>query len=172
MGSTVTAVVESGAHVHSGAMGGGVNVYFGGEIAHHGQPTAAVAGVVGSAPAAVVGDGDQQLVVVKLGLQVHHRVGVMHEVGVFGGVGQGFIDGQGEIVNQSGGKAEGLQPLLETHPQPARVVGIGLGHELERAVVLVDEFLPTFPGNRSTPRRGENGLSPSVVTAYPGERQP
>ncbi len=154
-------------------MRAGLKVYFGGEITHHGQPTTAVAGVVRSAPAAVVGDGDQQLIVVKLGLQLHHRVGVMHGVGVFGRVGQGFIDRQGEIVNQGGGNTEGLQPLLETHPQLARVVGIGLGHELERAVVLVDEFLPTFPGNRSTPRRGENGLSPlSCRHGYPGQRQP
>jgi len=57
-----------------------------------------------------------------------------------------FPKGVNGSVNQSGGKAEGLQPLLETHPQPARVVGIGLGHELERAVVLVDEFLVFFGG--------------------------
>lgn len=108
-------------------MRGGLKEYFGGETAHHGQPTAAVAGVVGDAPATVVGDSDQQLVTVTLSLQVHHRVGVMCGVGVFDRIGQGFIDRQGEIVNQSGGSAERPQPLLETHPQLARVGGTGLG---------------------------------------------
>ena len=95
----VAAVVQSRAHVHGSAMRGGFEEYFGGEAAHHGQPAAAVAGIVGGAPATVVGDGDQQLVLVELSLQVHHRVGMMRGVGVFDRIGQCFIDRQGEIVD-------------------------------------------------------------------------
>lgn len=125
--TVAAAAVESGTHLHRGAVRGGLNEYFGGEAAHHGQPPAAVAGVVRGAPATVVGDGDQQLITVTLSLQVHHRVGVMCGVGVFNRVGQGFIDRQREIVNQHSGSTERPQPLLETHPQLARVVRTGLG---------------------------------------------
>jgi hypothetical protein len=99
LGLTVAALAQSGTHVHGGAMCGGLKEYFGGETAHHGQPTAAVAGVMGCAPATVVNDRDEQLVMVKLSLQVHHRVGVVRGVGMFDRVGQGFIDRQGKIVN-------------------------------------------------------------------------
>ena len=99
MGLTVAGLVKSGTHMHGGAMCGGLKEYFGGETAHHGQPTAAVSGVMGGAPATVVSHCDQQLVMVKLSLQAHHRVGVMRGVGMFNRVGQGFIDRQGKIVN-------------------------------------------------------------------------
>ena len=57
---------------------------------------------------------------------MHQWIRVIGWVGVFHQVGQGFVDGQGEVIHQGGGGAQCLQPLLEPCPQLAGVVRGGL----------------------------------------------
>lgn len=61
-----------------------------------------------AAPAAVVTDGDQQLLVIHPSVQSHRRIWMIGWVGVFDDVGQGFVDGQGEVIHQGGGGTECL----------------------------------------------------------------
>jgi hypothetical protein len=61
--------------------------------------------------AAVVTDGDQHLVVIDFGLAGASRDVGGGVVGVVYGIGQGFVDGQGEVINRSWGHAS--DPLRE-----------------------------------------------------------
>jgi hypothetical protein len=79
----------------------------------------------------VVTDGDEQVVVIDSGLQAHYRLRVVGFIGVFRGVGQGFVDGQREVINYGGGKTECSQPSLETRTQLARVVRISHRGQVE-----------------------------------------
>jgi hypothetical protein len=92
-----------------------MQVQFGSETAHHGQTAASVAAFGWwYAPATVVTDSDQELVVIDSGLQAHHRVRVVGRVGVFHRVGKALVDSQGEVINQDRWRTQCLQPFLET----------------------------------------------------------
>jgi hypothetical protein len=54
---------------------------------------------------------------------------------MFDRVGQRFVNGQREILNYRGPNTRCLQPLLKTHPQLARVVGSGLGSDVEQLML-------------------------------------
>ena len=74
------------------------------------EPSTAVAGVVGRLPGAVVGDGDEDLVVSDGGVQPEGAGRCAPGKGVFDGVDDGFVYRQSEvlggvIVNDSVGPA-------------------------------------------------------------------
>jgi hypothetical protein len=49
----------------------------------------------------VVADGDDQVVVLDARLQAYHGMWVVGWLGVFHHVGQGLLDGQGEVITRS-----------------------------------------------------------------------
>lgn len=88
------------------------------------------------------------MITVELGVQLNHWIRMARGIGVLDDVGQGFINSNGQVIDQYGGGTSAAQPLRETHPQPARAMRGGLGEQVQRLVT--DAVLLDFPAEESS----------------------